>query len=285
MEEIRNIKALEKFKTLSTGSRMGLVPTMGALHEGHLSLIRVAREAVGENGIVMLSLFVNPLQFNNSSDLTSYPVTIDEDLKKCREEGVDAVFFPDAEEMYLKDQSVQVSESVLSKGLCGAARPGHFDGVCTVILKLYHLCGPDLMVFGKKDFQQLAVIKRMVRDLNIPVEILGGETVREESGLALSSRNLRLTTAEKKDAAEIQATLRELKDGLEKGRIRISEVKSVFQKAMNMVSTKTEVDYVELVDAETLAPVQNGGAGRCTLGVAVFFNEVRLIDHITVDLT
>jgi len=154
-----------------------LVPTMGALHDGHLALIKHARKLAGDAGTVILTLFLNPTQFNNPDDLKNYPQTLDEDIELCKTNGVDVLFTPSTKSMYLPDNSVSVTESSLSKQLCGASRPGHFNGVCTVVLKLFNLTQPDIAVFGKKDYQQLAIIKRMVRDLDIPINIEGVETI------------------------------------------------------------------------------------------------------------
>jgi pantoate--beta-alanine ligase len=189
--------------------RRVLVPTMGALHEGHLELVKRARQSAGPDGIVVVSIFVNPIQFDRNSDLDTYPRPLEDDLAKCQAAGVDVVFTPEAAAMYFPDRSVTVTESLLSGGLCGAARPGHFDGVCTVVLKLFLLCGCHAAVFGEKDFQQLAVIRRMVRDLDVPVEILACPTVRESDGLAMSSRNVRLGSAQRQDALCIHRALME----------------------------------------------------------------------------
>ena len=180
---------------------------MGALHVGHLSLIRLAREKVGPTGTVVVSIFVNPLQFDRKGDLTNYPRTLDEDLRLCEQEGVDYVFRPSTAEFYQPDHSIQVREESLAQTLCGASRPGHFDGVCTVVLKLFNHVQPDYAVFGKKDYQQLAIIRRLVRDLAIPVTILAGETYREEDGLALSSRNRNLTAEQRADAPRLRRAL------------------------------------------------------------------------------
>lgn len=198
-------------KTIETGSTLRaelaklpkplvLVPTMGALHEGHLSLIRRARELAGPTGTVVVSIFVNPIQFDRASDLEGYPRPMEADLAVCEVEGVDVVFTPEVSSMYFPDRSITVLEQSLSQTLCGATRPGHFDGVCTVVLKLFLLSGCEIAVFGEKDYQQLAIIRRMVRDLNVPVEIVGGPTVREADGLAMSSRNVKLTAEQRADA-------------------------------------------------------------------------------------
>ena len=175
--------------------RRALVPTMGALHEGHLALIRRAREAAGPDGTVAVSNFVNPMQFDRPGDLAAYPKPLADDLAKCKAAGVDLVFAPEAGAMYFPDRSITVTESLLSTHLCGATRPGHFDGVCTVVLKLFNLFQADAAVFGEKDVQQLAILRRMVRDLDVPVEIIGHPTVREPDGLAMSSRNIRRSIA------------------------------------------------------------------------------------------
>ena len=172
-----------------------LVPTMGALHRGHVELIRVAREHVGKDGEVAVSIFVNPLQFEPGADFDKYPRPERADEQVCRDVGVDLLFR--ARDMYFDDRSVHVEETALSAGLCGALRPGHFRGVCTVVAKLFNLIEPDAAVFGQKDYQQLAIIRRMVRDLNVPVKLVGVPTVRESDGLALSSRNAYLSAEER----------------------------------------------------------------------------------------
>ncbi len=255
--------------------RRVLVPTMGALHEGHLSLVAQARQIAGASGQVIVSIFVNPIQFDRAGDLAAYPRPIDSDLEKCRAAGVDVVFMPEVASMYHADRSITVTESLLSKGLCGAVRPGHFDGVCTVVLKLFLLSGCDAAVFGEKDFQQLAIIRRMVRDLDVPVEIVAGETVREADGLAMSSRNVRLSAEQRADAPRIHlalveaAALADAAEMLEHARRRIGE------------SPLARIDYLELVDAETLQ-VASDLSRPCVLAAAVFYGEVRLIDHVAV---
>lgn len=256
------------------GTRVVLVPTMGALHEGHLALIRRAREVAGAEGRVVVSIFVNPIQFDRASDLAAYPKPMERDLALCGEEGVDVVFAPGAGEMYAEDRSVTVTESSLSKDLCGRTRPGHFDGVCTVVLKLFLLTGCDAAVFGEKDFQQLAVIKRMVRDLDVPVEIVPHATVREPDGLAMSSRNVRLNAEQRADAPRIRKALLAAKESGGKGAVEILRIARE-----GIVSPLAVIDYLELVDAETLAPVENVDRAA-TLATAVFYGDVRLIDHI-----
>ena len=252
-----------------------LVPTMGAFHPGHLSLMQRARESAGPHGTVIVSIFVNPIQFDRASDLEAYPRPMASDLADCANAGVDIVFTPDADSMYRADRSVTVHENLLSRGLCGAARPGHFDGVCTVVLKLFMITGCDVAIFGEKDFQQLAIIRRMVQDLNIPVEIIGSPTIRETDGLAMSSRNTRLTSEQRADAPRIYQAL------LAAAKINhpVEMIKAA--RAAIEASPLTRIDYLSLVDAETLQPITRMNRASI-LAAAVFYGDVRLIDHITI---
>lgn len=256
-----------------------LVPTMGALHEGHLALVRSAREAAGESGTVAVSIFVNPIQFDRPGDLAAYPKPLEDDLEKCRQAGVDLVFTPEAGSMYFPDRSITVTESLLSTHLCGATRPGHFDGVCTVVLKLFNLFQPDAAVFGEKDVQQLAILRRMVRDLDVPVDIIGYPTVREPDGLAMSSRNIRLSPEHRADAPRIRRALEGTRSLLQFGERAATPFLAAARKHLEE-SPSLRIDYLELVDAETLQPV--GQIKKpAVLATAVFYGEVRLIDHIT----
>src|SRR5216117_1240101 len=196
-------------ESLSRAKRRILVPTMGALHKAHGALIRVARAEAGKDGEVVVSIFVNPLQFEPGSDYERYPRPEKEDEEFCRKSDVDLLFRPNAAEMYADGRSVFVDENSLSNVLEGKSRPGHFRGVCTVVAKLFHLFSPDAAVFGEKDFQQLAIIRRMVRDLNFPIEIIGAPTVREADGLACSSRNRYLSAVERQQASVLYAALLE----------------------------------------------------------------------------
>ena len=259
-----------------------LVPTMGALHEGHLALLRAAREKAGPRGTVAISIFVNPIQFDRPEDLLNYPQTLESDLAACETEGVDLAFIPQAEELYLPDRSVLVTESLLTKHLCGATRPGHFDGVLTVVLKLFNILQPDCAIFGKKDFQQLALIKRMVRDLDVPVEIIGHPTIREDDGLALSSRNRKLTPEHRADAPRIQRALSAARDLIKTG----EQSPNVYLDAAKAHLLKDapadfSIDYLELVDSVTLQPIAKLTA-PATLATACFYGSVRLIDHIEI---
>jgi pantoate--beta-alanine ligase len=259
--------------------RRVLVPTMGALHEGHLALVRRAREAAGPDGTVALSIFVNPIQFDRPGDLAAYPKPLADDLAKCEAAGVDLVFAPEAGAMYFPDRSITVTESLLSTHLCGATRPGHFDGVCTVVLKLFNLFQADAAVFGEKDVQQLAILRRMVRDLDVPVEIIGHPTVREPDGLAMSSRNVRLTPEHRADAPRIRRALEGARSLLPFGERAAAPFLAAARKHLED-SPFLRIDYLELVDAETLQPV--GHIKRpAVLATALFYGGVRLIDHVT----
>ncbi|OUV09843.1 MAG: pantoate--beta-alanine ligase [Verrucomicrobiaceae bacterium TMED86] len=270
-------------EALSTAPRpLALVPTMGALHEGHLALLRAAREKVGPRGTVAISIFVNPIQFDRPEDLLNYPKTLENDLAACEAEGVDLAFIPNAGELYLPDRSVLVTESLLTKHLCGATRPGHFDGVLTVVLKLFNILQPDCAIFGKKDFQQLALINRMVRDLDVPVEIVGHPTIRQDDGLALSSRNRKLIPDHHADAPRIQRALAAARDLVQTGEqspdIYLAAVKSHLLKD---APADFSIDYLEFVDSATLQPIAKLTA-PATLATACFYGPVRLIDHIEI---
>ena len=250
---------------------------MGALHRGHLELIRKARDRA-ESGEVAVSIFVNPLQFEPGSDYDRYPRVPARDEKFCRDAGVDLVFHPSVGEMYADDRSITVEESSLSKQLCGRSRPGHFRGVCTVVAKLFTILQPDVAMFGEKDFQQLAIMRRMVRDLNFPVEIAGVPTVRESDGLALSSRNQYLSAEERAQAPALHKGLVAAADlagqGERSSRVLIDHVHGLVRQA-----PLARIDYVELVDRETLQPVEQAAPGSL-LALAVFFGQTRLIDNI-----
>ena len=259
------------------GKRIVFVPTMGALHAGHASLMRQARELAGEQGVVVSSIFLNPVQFDNAGDLAAYPQTPEADIAVCRECGVDVVFMPTPEMMYSADRSMVMEETHLSTVLCGASRPGHFAGVCLVVCKLFNLVQPTDAIFGKKDYQQLAILRRMVRDLDIPVVLHGAEIVREADGLALSSRNVRLLPEHRAAAPQISAALRAAAVAYAAG-AAVEEVRGAVEHALKSIDG-VRIDYVELVDAETLhAPVADDR--MALLAVAAWFGDVRLIDNI-----
>ncbi len=248
---------------------------MGALHAGHVSLLRLARERAGEKGEVAVSIFVNPLQFEPGSDFARYPRPESADEEVCRAEGVDLVFRPLPNEMYFDDRSTFVEETTLSERLCGASRPGHFRGVTTVVTKLFHLLAPAAAVFGEKDFQQLAIIRRMVRDLDFPIEIIAGPTVREPDGLALSSRNQYLNPEERAQAPIIRAALLEASESKENSaQALVAAVREKIESA-----PLARIDYAEIVGADDLQP-RLTIEPRSLLAVAVFFGKTRLIDNI-----
>jgi pantoate--beta-alanine ligase len=253
---------------------------MGALHRGHLELIRIAREAAGEEGEVAVSIFVNPLQFAPGGDYEKYPRPERDDEEVCRSAGVDILFRPSPHEMYAADFSVAIEETSLSATLCGKSRPGHFRGVCTVVAKLFHVLAPDAAVFGEKDFQQLAIIRRMVRDLNFQIEIIGAPTIRESDGLAYSSRNKYLSAPEREQAPMLRAAL------LEGARLAAGGERSapaIIEAARKVIGTAplARIDYLELVNAETLQQIEIVQPNSL-IALAVFFGETRLIDNIRV---
>jgi pantoate--beta-alanine ligase len=248
---------------------------MGALHKAHGELIRVAREKAGKDGEVMVSIFVNPLQFEPGSDYERYPRPEQEDEEFCRKLGADLLFRPSMPEMYPDNRSVFVEENSLSKVLEGKSRPGHFRGVCTVVAKLFNILQSDAAVFGEKDFQQLAVIRRMVRDLNYKIDIVALPTVREEDGLACSSRNAYLNSEERKQAAVLRKALLAAKDS---GKKSAREIVDLTRKIISEASL-TRIDYVDLVDADALRPIEVAGPNSL-LTLAVFFGKTRLIDNI-----
>jgi len=255
--------------------RRVLVPTMGALHKAHGELIRVARKTATEDGEVAISIFVNPLQFEPGSDYEHYPRPEKADENFCRDANVDLLFRPSVAEMYADDRSVFVEEFFLSNTMEGKSRPGHFRGVCTVVAKLFNSLAPEAAVFGEKDFQQLAIIRRMVRDLNFKVDIIAVPTVREEDGLACSSRNQYLNVEEREQARVLYKALRAVANAGEKSADKIIALVS------NVISESplAEIDYIEVVDAETLQPVKMTGPDSVLL-LAVFFGKTRLIDNI-----
>jgi len=257
-----------------SGRVIGLVPTMGFLHAGHVSLMRLARAQCDE---LVVSLFVNPPQFGPAEDLDAYPRDFKQDEALCRQAGVDAVFYPKAADMYAADASVWIDEDVLSGGLCGAARPGHFRGVCTVVAKLFNLVLPDLAVFGEKDAQQLRIIERMVRDLNFPVQVVRGPMVRESDGLAMSSRNKYLSERQRKDALVLRQALDHAGQLVGQGERCVRVVRDAMIAMIEKIPG-TAVDYIDLVDDQSLAPVDR--VERAVLvAVAVKIGAIRLIDN------
>jgi pantoate--beta-alanine ligase len=261
--------------------RRVLVPTMGALHKGHTELIRVAREHAGCDGEVAVSIFVNPLQFEPGRDYERYPRPEKADEEFCRNAGVNFLFRPRVLEMYAEDRSVFVEESSLSKILEGKSRPGHFRGVCTVVAKLFNILAPDAAVFGEKDFQQLAIVRRMVRDLNFKLDIIAVPTVREDDGLACSSRNQYLNADERKQAAVLHRALLAAKAGCGDPGHTGKPAKEIVDLVQKTITDEplAQIDYVELVDTESLQAIEVVRPNS-VLTLAVFFGKTRLIDNI-----
>jgi pantoate--beta-alanine ligase len=276
------------------GVRVGFVPTMGYLHAGHLSLVKRARQAVGKNGVVVVSIYVNPTQFAPTEDLAKYPRDLKRDLKLCREAGVDVEFTPSDAEMYPRwgeatdeparedarptDFSTYVVEGKLSRTMEGAARPTHFHGVTTVVAKLFNLVLPDVAVFGQKDFQQAAIIKRMVADLNFPVKIIVAPTLREADGLAMSSRNKYLTGNLRRQATVLWCVMQIVRRAVKKSKTLPTEkVKAAVERLVGC-EPDTSLDYVEFFEPDTLVPVSTVKRGT-HMALAVFVGKTRLIDN------
>ena len=273
VNEVREqVKAWKK-----EGLSVALVPTMGYLHEGHQSLIK---RAVEENDRVVVSIFVNPMQFGPTEDLDSYPRDLEKDSALCEATGANLIFHPEPEEMYTDGFCSYVDMSVLTEELCGLSRPVHFRGVCTVVSKLFHIVTPDRAYFGQKDAQQLAIIKRMVRDLNFDIEIVGCPIVREEDGLAKSSRNTYLSPEERKAALILSKTVALGKE-LAKTEKDANKVVEAMKKNIE-TEPLAKIDYVEAVDALSMAPVEKL-EGTCMLAMAVYIGKTRLIDNTLIN--
>jgi len=272
---VKILTTIADAQTQSRAKRRVLVPTMGALHKAHGELMRVAREHAGDDGEVAVSIFVNPLQFQPGSDYERYPRPEKADEEFCRNAGVNFLFRPSVEELYADDRSTFVDETSLSSTLEGTSRPGHFRGVCTVVAKLFNILVPDAAVFGEKDFQQLAVVRRMVRDLNFKIDIVAVPTVREEDGLACSSRNQYLNSDERKQATVLYKALQ---IAVNAGKESAGNIVALSRKVINEAPL-ARIDYVELVDADALQPVEIAGPDTVLL-LAVFFGKTRLIDNI-----
>ena len=278
LNKINEVRAEVK-KWRAEGLKVGLVPTMGALHEGHLSLIKKAKSECDK---VVVSVFVNPIQFGPSEDFDKYPRTLDADTMLCDGEGVDIVFAPNATEMY---GGGRLSNDTLTyvcppyfyvDKLCGKSRVGHFDGVCTVVLKLFNIVQPDCAYFGQKDAQQVIIIKKMVGDLNIPIEIIKCPIIREDSGLALSSRNKYLSEEGKKDALVLSKILQNIQACFFKG---ITNIDALKETAYSFLTDKHELEYLEILDGETLEEIENASNNSIAL-IACRVENVRLIDNI-----
>jgi pantoate--beta-alanine ligase len=262
----------------AAGERIGVVPTMGALHRGHLALIDAVRARAGR---IVVTIFVNPLQFNQSTDFDRYPRPIDDDLDTCRRAGVDAVYAPTAAVMYPPGFQTHVEPGDLADRLEGPMRPGHFRGVTTVVTKLLNATLPDVAAFGQKDFQQLAIVRRMVRDLDLAVEVLGVPIVREPDGLALSSRNVRLTPDDRTAAPVVSRSLQAAATAFAGGERDAAVLRSIALDGIER-EPRAAVEYVEVVDAMTLEPVERVAPPACVL-IAAWFGDVRLIDNVLLD--
>ncbi|HXI73621.1 MAG TPA: pantoate--beta-alanine ligase [Verrucomicrobiae bacterium] len=302
MQIVSSIAAMQQLakKWRRAGTRISFVPTLGYLHAGHLSLVKRARQAVGKNGKVVVSIYVNPTQFGPKEDLAKYPRDLKRDLKLLREPGVDVVFTPSDAEMYPGGSgtgilpvgspnrhtgkmpvplsfSTYVVEEKLSRPMEGASRPTHFRGVATVVAKLFNIVLPDVAVFGQKDFQQAAVIKRMVRDLNFPVKIIVAPTLRERDGLAMSSRNKYLDPEQRAQAVILFHALQAAQGAVKKKSVSAARLKADLKEFITAASL-ARLDYVEFFDSETLQPVSQVKR-RTQMALAVFFGKTRLIDN------
>lgn len=255
------------------GLTVGFVPTMGYLHEGHASLMKLA----GENDRVVVSIFVNPMQFGPNEDLASYPRDLERDSRVCEESGVDLIFHPEPEEMYAQDFTSYVDMTGPTEELCGLSRPGHFRGVCTVVNKLFNIVKPDKAYFGQKDAQQLAVIRRMARDLDMDVEIVGAPIIREEDGLAKSSRNKYLSQDERQAALILSKSLKLGREMMESGE---KDAAAVIRAVEANIKTEplAKIDYVKIVDADSIKKTDEI-KGRVLVAIAVFIGKTRLIDN------
>ena len=279
MKVIRTVSEMQEWSATerSAGNTIGFVPTMGALHQGHAELFA---QSVDENSRTVVSIFVNSLQFNSASDLEAYPRQLEQDKVIAEKQNVDVLFVPNHEEMYPNSFSSTISAGPIAAHMEGLHRPGHFDGVATVVVKLLNAVMPDIAYFGLKDFQQLAVIRTVVSDLNIKCRIVGVPTVRNESGLALSSRNSRLSPKSLTQAPSVYAVLLAMATQARDRETTATTLKNHFISAMEPFSA-AKIEYIEIVDSVTLHPVNTAKEG-CTICVAVWFDDVRLIDNISI---
>jgi len=277
MKIIRIPEDMQQFsrETRRSGKRLGFVPTMGALHAGHLSLVKMARE---RSDCVVVSIFVNPLQFGPTEDFSKYPRTFERDCQLLEAEGVDTVFAPTVEMMYPLGATTTVEVAEISDRLDGVSRPGHFKGVTTVVSKLFNIVGPDFAFFGQKDAAQVAILRRMVRDLNVDLQIVVGPIVREADGLAMSSRNAYLSPEERKQALVLQRALARVQFLVGRGE---SDVKSLIDAGKQVVAEEpaAKLDYLEIVDPDTLEPVSALSSGAL-VAVAAWIGATRLIDNV-----
>ncbi len=262
------------------GKSTGFVPTMGALHEGHLSLVRRAKK---ENDVVVVSIFVNPIQFSQGEDFERYPRDLEGDMKKLKGEGVDILFTPHTKEIYPEGYRTYVEVEGLSERLCGLVRPGHFRGVATIVAKLFNIVKPRRAYFGLKDYQQTVIIRRMVTDLNMDVEVITCPTVREDDGLAMSSRNLYLNPIERKAATVIYRTLKDVERLIKEGKRDVSELKGIMEASLKSEPLVKSIDYASIYDPDTLDEI-DVVKGRVLIAIALRIGSARLIDNLIVDV-
>jgi len=276
MQIIHTIAELRQ--RLANQKNIGFVPTMGNLHAGHIHLVNLAKQ---HSDCVVVSIFVNPLQFGVNEDLAAYPRTLDEDCKKLEVVGVDIVFAPSESEVYPTPQTMTILPPVIADQLCGASRPGHFAGVATVVSKLFNIVRPHIAVFGKKDFQQLFIIRQLISQFNLPIEIVAGETMREEDGLAMSSRNGYLNAAERLEAKRLNRALKLVVDAVKKKKLSFAEIES--QTTQYLTQLGWIVDYISIRSAKTLLEATTHDQNLIVLGAARL-GKTRLIDNIEFDL-
>jgi len=278
MQVIRSVKEMKtrSMDLRREGKTIGFVPTMGFLHEGHLSLVDLIRK---DCDILLLSIYVNPTQFGVGEDFDKYPRDTERDLELCRSRGVDLVFIPESSEIYAGNASTYVVEEEVGMGMCGNARPNHFRGVATVCAKLFNLCQPNYVVLGQKDAQQVVVLKRMIRDLHFPIQVLVGPILREADGLAMSSRNKYLQSKQREEAILVYQSIQAAQKVVEeKGSSNVDRVKAEVLNVLKQ-GRLLRVNYVDVVDRETMRPEKEIVQGRSLLAVAVWVDQVRLIDN------
>jgi len=286
MKIIKSLEEMQKYscEMRMAGKKIAIVPTMGFLHEGHLSLID---EAHKHADIIIVSIFVNPTQFAPNEDLATYPRDMQKDCKLCELRKVNAIFAPENDDIYSNNASTWVTEDHLSQTLCGKSRPEHFRGVTTIVTKLFNITSPHIAVFGRKDYQQAAIITRMVRDLNFPIKIITCPIFREKDGLAMSSRNKYLSETERQNALSIQESLNQAIQMIQQKETSISSTTIIGQikEMINMRISQScgTVDYVEILDADTLE-TKNNLTGHILIAIAAFFGTTRLIDNVTINI-
>jgi len=285
MKVVRKVNEMSKISSslITKGFVLGLVPTMGYLHEGHLSLVRLAKSQCQK---LIMSIFVNPTQFGPREDFKKYPRDFEGDSSKAIKEGVDYIFLPTDEEMYGTDYRTIVEVSKLSSIMCGRTRPGHFKGVCTVVLKLFNIVKPNRAYFGQKDYQQVVVIKKMAGDLNLPVDIVSCPIIREKDGLALSSRNKYLSTEERKSAAELYRQLNLTSEMIGKGERDLGKIEKIINRNLKKVKHIKKVDYFNLRDPVSLKEMKYAGSSgqKILAATAVWIGGTRLIDNIIIKI-